>query len=90
MANASAGNVRYVDTDGTTFSGPMRICGIKYIGNTSGTAIIRTGLTAGAGARMWEGEGATDFFEDAEIVANDGINIALTNGAVLYIYLLAE
>ena len=59
MANTRVNNVVYVDTTGYTLSGPCTIEAIKYIGNTSGTAIITAG-TAGTGSRLWEESGASN------------------------------
>lgn len=85
MANARSANVIFVDTTAATYTGPLKICGIKYIGNTSGTLQIQSGSVSGT--VLWEARGTSDSFEEAEIYASDGIYVALTNGAKVYIYL---
>lgn len=85
MANYRTANVIFVDTTAATHTGPLKICGIKYIGNTSGTLQIQSQNVSGA--VLWEARGTADVFEDAEIYASDGIYVALTNGAKVYIYL---
>jgi len=87
MANTRTNNVIYVDTTGYTLEGPVSIESIKYIGNTSGTALITTG-TGGSGSRLWEEAGTNNQAADAVcIFANDGIHVAVTNSAKVYIYL---
>lgn len=85
MANSYTGNVIFVDTNDSTFSYAKNICGIKYIGNTSGTLTIKA--DSSGGSVLWYGDGATDFFDEVEIRSSGGIHVALTNGASAYIYL---
>lgn len=86
MANASAKNVIFVDTNDTTLSRNLTICGIKYIGNTSGTATIKD--ESSAGAVLWEESGSANVWnQDIEIKANKGVHIALTNSAKVYLYI---
>jgi hypothetical protein len=85
MANTRTANVIFVDTTAATYTGPIKICGIKYIGNTSGTLQIQSQNVSGA--VLWEARGTADSFDEAEIFASDGIYVALTNGAKAYIYL---
>ncbi len=87
MANTRANNVIYVDTTGYTLDGPVWIEAIKYIGNTSGTALITTG-TGGSGSRLWEEAGTNNqSADDVCIYASNGIHVAVTNSAKVYIYL---
>jgi len=86
MANSRASGVIYVDTNDSDFSGIYNIRGIKYIGQTSGTATITDG-TGGSGAGVWDQNGATDAYDDVDIRLTNGFNVALTNSAVIYIYL---
>lgn len=87
MANARADNVIYVDTS-AGFAGPLNICGIKYIGNTSGTALIESGSSASGGVDLWNESGANILpVDDVDIVANNGIYVTLANSAKIYIYL---
>lgn len=85
MANTYSGNVIFVDTTAATYSGPKKICSVKYFGNTSGTASIQHGSVSGS--VLWEARGTADFTEDIDIVANKGIYVAVANGAEVYIYL---
>jgi hypothetical protein len=86
MANAKSNNVIYVDTTGYTFDQTVTICYVKYIGNTSGTAVITVG-TSGSGNKIWEEAGATNLSSDEIEARVDGFHVALTNGAKVYIYL---
>lgn len=88
MANARSNNVIYVDTTGYTLSQNVKICSVKYIGNTSGTANITVG-TSGSGASIWQESGASNqAAEEIEAVV-DGFHVAITNSAKVYIYLEA-
>lgn len=87
MANTRNGNVLYIDTTGYTLSGPVSIKSIKYAGNTSGTAVL-TANTSGSGNRLWEEAGANNqAVDELCIKCADGIHVAITNGARVYIYL---
>lgn len=86
MANTRAANVIYVDTTGYTLDQQVTICSVKYIGNTSGTALITVG-TSGSGSRVWEESGATNQAAEEIEAKVDGFHVALTNGAKVYIYL---
>ena len=91
MANAKQYNVLFCDTDGTTYTGPLRIETIKYIGNASGTVVIKSGTTAASGDVLWQESGTNNLPADScEIFAKDGINVTITNGAKVYIYLCSE
>lgn len=85
MANARAGTVIYCDTTDTTYTGPLKIKGIKYIGNTSGTAELKQGSSSGA--TLWRESGSSNVFNEVEMFIKDGLNVTLTNSAVIYIYL---
>jgi hypothetical protein len=86
MANTAQNNVIKVDTTAYTNSNPLKIAAIKYIGNTSGTAAITAG-TSGSGASLWVESGTANQCNEVSINAADGIHVALTNGAQVYIYL---
>ncbi len=84
MANARAANVLIVDTS-AQFDGQHRVCGVKYIGNTNGTASIKA--DSSAGVVVYEADGTADIFEDIRAALNHGMYVTITNGAKLYIYL---
>ena len=87
MSNQAQYNVIYVDTN-AGFSGPKVICGVKYIGAASGTAVITSGSADGSGNRLWaEGGTANQHVDDMDVVAKDGFYVTLTNSAKVYIYL---
>lgn len=86
MANGRTGNVIYVDTTAYTLDQTVCIESVKYIGNTSGTAIITAG-TSGSGQRIWEESGASNQAAEELEARVDGFHVALTNGAKVYIYL---
>ena len=87
MANTRVNNVIYVDTTGYTLAGPLTIESVKYIGASSGTALITAG-TGGSGSRIWEEAGTNNqAAEEVCIRADDGIHVAVTNSAKVYIYL---
>jgi hypothetical protein len=84
MANSYTGNVQFVDTTGTTLAFISNVCGVKYIGNASGTATIKAGSTSGA--VVWEESGASNVFNQVDFRCSDGLYVTLTNGAKIYIY----
>jgi hypothetical protein len=84
MANAKGANVQFVDTNDTTLTGPQVIVGIKYIGNTSGTATIKQDTSGGAA--LWEESGSANTFNQVYIKTSGSIHVALTNSAKVYIY----
>lgn len=84
MANTRAGNVIRVDTS-ADFSDVRSIKGIKYVGDTNGTAVIKKENTSGN--RLWERSGTNQQFDEACIRCNTGIRVEVTNGAVVYLYL---
>ena len=89
MANTFDGNVWRVDTN-TNFPVALKICGIKYIGASSGTAIISAAVAAtdGTGDKLWQEAGTPNLPTDSvDIYAKDGIYVTLTNSALVYIYL---
>lgn len=86
MANTRAGNVVRIDTT-ADLTDIRSICGIKYIGNTNGTARVEKYVAAGNGNLLWEQDGTSDLFEDVQIRSNVGIRVEITNGAVVYLYL---
>lgn len=86
MANSRVNNVIFVDTTGYTFSGPLYIESIKFIGATGATAAITAG-TSGTGAPLYEAAGTASVAEEVCIAAKDGLHVAVASGAKLYIYL---
>lgn len=84
MANARKGTVLRVDTD-ADFLDVRDIKAVKYIGNTSGTAQIKSGSSSGT--ILWEEEGDANIFNEVCFHDQAGIHVAVTNGAVLYIYM---
>lgn len=86
MANTRVANVIYVDTTGYTLDQTVVICSVKYIGNTSGTAVITAG-TSGSGSKIWQEAGASNQPAEEIEAKADGFHVALTNGAAVYIYL---
>lgn len=86
MANTYANNVIFVDTTNADYDMQAKICAVKYVGSSSGTAEILSGTGAG-GAKLWEQDGTSDAFEEASIRADNGFRVNVTNGATVYIYL---
>ncbi len=84
MANDRSGNTLLVDTS-ADFTGSFRICGIRYIGNASGTAQIKK--TDTNGGVLWAASGATDLYEDVKMVCTQGIRVEVTNSAKVYLLL---
>lgn len=84
MANTAGGNVHHVDTNDTTLAGVRVIKSIMYVGNASGTAVIKQGTSSGN--VLYKCKGATDIPSGTlDIRATSGIHIALTNGAEVII-----
>lgn len=86
MANARKGNVIYVDTTGYTLDQTLTIKAVKYIGAASGTAIITAG-TSGSGTIVWQESGTANLRVDEICARVDGFHVAITNSAVVIIYL---
>jgi hypothetical protein len=86
MANSRVGNVIFVDTTGYTLDQTVTIGYVKYIGNASGTAIITQG-TSGSGSPVWQEAGTNNLPADEICARVDGIHVAITNSAKVYIYL---
>lgn len=86
MANARKGNVLYIDTTGYSLDQKVIIRGVKYIGAASGTAII-TEATSGSGTIVWKDSGTNNLPTDEICARVDGFHVALTNNAVVIIYL---
>lgn len=85
MANTRAGNVILVDTS-ATFSDVRSVKTIKYIGATSGTAIIKK--TDTNGKNLWEESGdSTVYNQDVCIRCATGLRVEVTNNAKVYLYL---
>lgn len=86
MANGRTGSVIFVDTTGYYLDQTVCIEGVKYIGNTSGTAVISAGIT-GLGQTIWKESGANNQTLDEIECRVDGFYVTLTNGAQVIIYL---
>lgn len=87
MANATSGNVIYVDTT-AAFTQVGIICAVKYIGASSGTAAITS--TTGA-VVLWQDGGTNNLpAETVEIKVDSGFTVTVTNSAKLIIYLEAD
>jgi hypothetical protein len=85
MANHREGNVIFVDTD-AAFTDVRSICGVKYIGNTNGTATIK-GSGASGGDVVWQEAGTANIYDQVELRDSEGVYVAVTNGAKVYLYL---
>lgn len=83
MANASKGNVYRIDTTNTVLSGIRNVCAVKYIGAASGTATIKT---ADGTVTIWEHSGNVLAFEEVNLRLTGGIEVEVTNSAVVYLY----
>lgn len=83
MANTNGSTVFYVDTTDATLN-IKQITGVKYIGNISGTAVIKSETSSGA--QIWEESGTANVFDDIKVNCTGGVHVAVTNGAAVYIY----
>ncbi len=83
--NTYSANVRRIDTS-ANFSGAIEIVGIKYIGNTSGTAQIESGGTD-SDLLLWQESGSSNVYNEVNIRDMRGVRVEVTNGAVVYLYL---
>lgn len=86
MANHSASNVRFVDTDDTTLGTRIGIVGIKYIAGGGSTSVIIRDENS-SGDILWTEDGSADKFEEVRIEATKGIHITIADSASVYIYL---
>lgn len=84
MANTSNGNVYRIDTTDTDLPAVRNICGIKYVGANSGTATVKA--ISSSRESLWEHAGDVIVHDDVKIRANQGIEVEVTNGVVVYIY----
>lgn len=84
MANSDNGNVYRIDTTNTDLAAVRNVKGIKYVGASSGTATVKA--ISDSRETIWEHSGDVIVFDDVCIRANDGIEVEVTNGAVVYIY----
>ena len=84
MANHRQQNVIFVDTT-ADFADQQEIEAIKYVGNTSGTAIVKEQNTSGVA--LWQEAGTANVFNQVCIRSPKGIRVEVTNGAKVYIYL---
>lgn len=83
MANTRDSGVIRVDTT-ASFTGPISIKGIKYVGSGSAaTAITNVNSTD----PLWESGAGLTGFDDVEIHASEGITVTVTDSGVAYIYL---
>lgn len=83
MSNTTTGNVYRIDTTNTVLSGLRRICAIKYVGAASGTATIKN---AAGDQTIWEHAGNVIAFEEVKLRLVEGIEVEVTNSAVVYLY----
>lgn len=84
MANTLAGNVYKVDTSGS-IPGARNITSIKYIGASTGTAVITDNDSTN---RVWEESGTSNVFNSkTHIRTPSGVTVTLTNSAVVYLYI---
>lgn len=86
MANYTAENVVFVDTDGYVNEGQIQIQSLFYKGNTNGDIKIRAG-TASDGPILYENGGADDDHFDTLIRSKNGIYVEVSNGAQVFLYL---
>ncbi len=89
MSNTRAGSVIKVDTS-ANFTDVHDIVSIKYIGASSGTAVITKSVAAadGSGANVWQESGTANLWNpDVNIRCNKGVYVTVTNSAVVYLYL---
>lgn len=84
MANYRRGNVVFVDTTDSVLADVRNVKAVKYIGNTSGTANIKCAST---GSVLWQADGANDIFEEVCIRNSSGIEVEVTNGATVFVYM---
>lgn len=84
MANTRHGNVIRVDTTDSLFTDARNIEGIKYVGASSGTATIKgiDGVKT-----IWVHTGDVIVFDEVCIRTADGVEVEVTNSAVVYLYL---
>lgn len=85
MANHRQGTVIFVDTS-AGFKEARRIKAIKYIGSSNGTATVTNG-TGGSGNALWEESGTSNIFNQVCFNSKEGVHVAVTNGATVYLYL---
>lgn len=87
MANTRNNQSIFVDTNDTTLSGDVfYICGIRYLGASSGTCVIKSGSSSGE--IIFDAEGASnDYVDLGGLRIKDNIHVALTNSAEVIIYL---
>jgi len=85
MANFRQGNVVFVDTTNANFDEVKHVKSVKYIGNTSGTANIKSRDTSAD--ILWEESGTANVYNgDINIRSDSGIEVEVTNGATVYVY----
>jgi hypothetical protein len=85
MANYRSANVIFIDTS-AAFTDYKKIVGVKYIGNASGTASIKSNGSS-SGDILWEESGASNVFNQVEIRDSRGVYVTVTNSAKVYLYL---
>lgn len=86
MANYRKGSVIFVDTS-AAFAEVLEIKSIKYIGNTSGTASLKSEASSG-GSVVWEESGTANVFNgDVGLKDRAGFYVTVTNSAKVYLYL---
>lgn len=86
MANASADNVMFIDTDNTTIPGPVRIKSIKYIGASTSSVSLKQGTTSGT--VLWTENASTNVFNGEVCIRTSGdVFVDITGTAAIYVYL---
>lgn len=86
MANSKFKTVIYVDTT-ADFTGPLVICGVKYIGASGGTLVITDKATS---ARIYEESGTgNQQLEDLDVFIkqDETITVTVASSAKCYLYL---
>lgn len=86
MAVTRAGSVIKVAADNDVVSGPIKVCGIKYIAGT-GSPSIQIKDTDTNGVVLWETSSSTSLFEQVEFRSISQLHVDLAGtGTLLYIY----
>ncbi len=89
MSNTRAGNVIKVDTS-ANFPDVQNIHAIKYVGASSGTAVITKAIAAGTngGNNLWVESGTANLYNpNLDIRCPTGVYVAVASSAVVYLYL---
>jgi hypothetical protein len=85
MAVTRAGSVIKITADNDTITGPIKVCGIKYVAGSSSSFTIRAGSTSGND--IYFVDGANDIFEQVHFRESGSLWIDMGGtGGELYIY----